>query len=109
MIETLMQLKLPDVEVQIKSKAFEDNQSTYQLATTQQKTPPTKYFNIKYHFFWQHVYHEEKNPEGWLLIEKCNTKLMEGWLLIEKCNTKLMDADYLAKGLVRVLFEANRF
>ena len=94
-IDTLTQLKLPNVEVQIKSKAFEDNQSTYQLATAQQNTPCTKYFNIKYHFFWQHVYHEKKNPDGWLLIEKCDTKLM--------------NADYLTKGLVRVLFKANRF
>ena len=83
------------MEAQIIGKMFKDNQSAFQLATTQQNTDWTKCFNIKYHFFWQHVHHEEKN--------------LEGWLLIEKCDTKLMDANYLTKGPVRALFEANRF
>ena len=32
----------------------------------------------------------------------------DGWLVITKCPTDLMNADYLTKGLVREVFEANR-
>ena len=94
-LDTLGQLKLPSAKVQIETKVLEDNQGAYLLATNQQISQRTKYFNVKYHFFWQHVYHKEKNPEGWLHIEKCDTELM--------------NADYLTKGLVRVKFEENRF
>ena len=75
-------------------EVFEDNQSAYLLATNQQLSVRTKYFCVKYHFFWQFVYHEEKNPEGWLHVGKCSTDLM--------------NADYMTKGLVRIKFEANR-
>ena len=75
-------------------EVFEDNQSAYLLATKQQLSVRTKYFCVKYHFFWQYVYHEEKNPSGWLKVHKCATDLM--------------NADYLTKGLVRVKFESNR-
>ena len=94
-LDTLGQLNLPSAKVQIETKVLEDNQGAYLLATNQQISQRTKYFNVKYHFFWQHVYHKEKNPEGWLHIEKCDTELM--------------NADYLTKGLVRPKFEANRF
>ena len=74
---------------------FEDNQGAYFLATNQQLLVQTKYFCVKYHFFRQFVYHPEHNPEGWLMVEKCNTELM--------------NADYLTKGLVRVKFEGNTY
>ena len=57
------------------------------LANNQRLSPRTKYFCIKHHFFWSHVYHEEKNPDGYLVIVKCPTELM--------------NADYLTKGLGR--------
>ena len=76
---------------------FDDNQGAYLLATNQQLTVQTKYFCIKYHFFWHIVYHpEQRNPTN-------------GWLMVEKCNTELMNADYLTKGLLRVKFEGSRF
>ena len=40
------------------------------------------------------MYHEERNPDGWLLIEPCDTALM--------------DADCLTEGLARVKHEDNR-
>ena len=73
---------------------FEDNQGAYLLATNQRVTTRTKYFNVKYHFFWSYVHHPDKNPNGWLVVIKCPTDLM--------------NADYLTKGLVRGIFEPNR-
>ena len=91
-------LKQMDVELHHRPKmiceVFEDNQSAYLLAKNQQLLVRTKYFCVKYHFFWQYVYHEKKNPNGWLMVQKCATDLM--------------NADYLTKGLVRVKLEANR-
>ena len=90
----LKQLDLPEQSISIGCKVFEDNQSAYTLATNQQLSVRTKYFAIKYHWFWDHVYHEKRNPKGFVNIEECSTDLM--------------NADYLTKGLQRVKFEANR-
>ena len=79
---------------EVHCEVFEDNQSAFLLATNQRLTQRTKYFNVKYHFFWSYVYDEEKNPNGWVKVVKCPTNLM--------------DADYLTKGLPRPVFDANR-
>jgi hypothetical protein len=93
--EVLKFLKLPsDEDVKMHCKLFEDNQGAFLLATNQRVSARSKYFNVKYHFFWQFVYHKEKNPSGWLIIEKCPTEEQR--------------ADYLTKGLSKVLHEANR-
>ena len=92
--EVLGYLKLPDSASEMHCTVFEDNQGAYLLATNQRLSPRTKYFNVKYHFFWSYVYNENTNPGGWLLIVKCPTDKM--------------NADYLTKGLGRILFEANR-
>ena len=76
-------------------KVFKDNQGAYLLATNEQLSVRTKYFCVKYHFFWQHVYHRDRNPDGWFVIAKCDTEVM--------------NADYLTKGLVREKSEGNRF
>ena len=78
----------------ITCKAFEDNQSAYLLATNQQTNQRTRYFNVKCHIFWSYVFNEEKNPNGWIIVEKVDTKLQ--------------DADHLTKGMARVNFEENR-
>ena len=94
-IEILDFMQLPtNVKPQFHCTVFEDNQGAYLLATNQRITTRTKYFCVKHHFFWSHVFHEERNPDGYLVIVKCPTALM--------------NADYLTKGLGRVLFEANR-
>ena len=79
---------------EIHCSVFEDNQGAYLLATNQRVSPRTKYFNVKYHFFWQFIYHPIKNPNGWLVIFKCPTDLM--------------NADYLTKGLPPEVHESNR-
>ena len=86
---------MPDLKhSKITCKVFEDNQSAFLLATNQQTNQRTQYFNVKYHFFWSCAFHEEKNQNGWIIIEKIDTKLQ--------------DADHSTKGLVRVHFEENR-
>ena len=88
-------LDLPSsTKPEIHCTVFEDNQGAYLLATNQKLSVRTKYFSVKHHFFWSYVYHAEKNPDGWLVIVKCPTELM--------------NADYLTKGLVRMILEANR-
>ena len=72
---------------------FEDNQDAYHSAMNQKLYICTKYF-VKYHFFWSYVHRDEKNPGGWLVSIKCSTELM--------------NAEYLTKGLVRTVFDANR-
>jgi len=93
--DLLVFLKLPSDEMpEIHCTVFEDNQGAFLLATNQKLSPRTKYFDVKHHFFWSYVFHAERNPEGWLVIVKCPTELM--------------NADYLTKGLTKVLFQANR-
>ena len=67
---------------------FEDNNGAYTLATTQHTTARTKYFNVKWHFFWQHV--------------------RNGTLVIERIATVDQLADYLTKGCVREILERIR-
>ena len=94
-VEMLDFLQLPSqAKPEVHCSVFEDNQGAYLLATNQRLSVRTKYFCVKHHFFWSHVFHEERNPEGYLLIFKCDTKLM--------------NADYLTKGLGRPLFDPNR-
>ena len=94
-VEMLDFLQLPSqAKPEVHCSVFEDNQGAYLLATNQRLSVRTKYFCVKHHFFWSHVFHEERNPEGYLLIFKCDTKLM--------------NADYLTKGLGRLLFDPNR-
>ena len=94
-VDTIGQMDIEfDDKPEMICEVFKDNQSVFLLATNQQWSVQTKYFCVKYHFFWQYVYHEEKNPNGWLMVHKCAADLM--------------NADYLTKGLVRVKFEADR-
>jgi hypothetical protein len=94
-MDLLQFLKLPSPKSPVLTcTIFEDNQGAYLLATNQRITARTKYFCVKWHFFWSQVYHPTENPDGWIIVEKCDTKLQ--------------DADYLTKGLARECFEANR-
>ena len=67
---------------------FEDNNGALVLATTQRTTARTKYFNVKWHFFWQHV--------------------RDGTIAVERIATTDQLADYLTKGLTREIFERIR-
>ena len=87
--EMCSHLDLPEnFNTTINAAAFEDNQSAFQLATTQRLTNRTRYLHTKWHWFWQHY----KN----------------GDFTVHKCATKDQKGDYMTKGLVRDLFENNR-
>lgn len=72
----------------VRATVFEDNQSAYYLVTNQRITNRTKYFLVKWHWFWD--------------------KYNEGEFSIIKCPTDLQRADYMTKSLARNKFEANR-
>ena len=72
----------------VHSTVFEDNQSTYFLATNQRLTNRTKYLLAKWHWFW-----EQYN---------------QGIFQIVKCPTDEQLADFLTKPLPRATFERNR-
>ena len=72
----------------VHATVFEDNQSTYFLATNQRITSRTKYLLAKWHWFWDAYNRKE--------------------FTIVKCPTHEQYADYLTKSLPRATFETNR-
>jgi hypothetical protein len=89
LIEVATALALPTlVQATIHAEVFEDNNAALLLATNQHLTSRTKYFLVKWHFFWSHV--------------------KSGDIKISKVETKLQDADFQTKALPREPFEANR-
>ena len=89
LLEVLSILKLPDnFKSTINCRVFEDNNGALLLATKQRITNRTKYFLVKWHFFWGHV--------------------RDGSIDIQKIDTQNQRADYLTKGLNRESFERVR-
>ena len=89
LLEIVAGVKLPHTfEATIKCQVFEDNNGALLLATNQRITNRTKYFQVKWHFFWSYV------RDGTIAIVKVDTQ--EQW------------ADYLTKGLNRETFEQVR-
>lgn len=87
--EIVVALNLPpQFKSTIRCRVFEDNNGALLLATKQRITNRTKYFLVKWHFFWSHV------QNGEVVVLKIDTK--EQW------------ADYLTKGLNREVFERIR-
>jgi hypothetical protein len=87
--EIVAALKLPpQFKSTIRCRVFEDNNGALLLATNQRITNRTKYFLVKWHFFWSHVQNGDVN------VLKIDTA--EQW------------ADYLTKGLSREAFERIR-
>ena len=87
--EMIQMIKSPKLEdVRLHSTVFEDNQSTYFLATNQQITSRTKYLLAKWHWFWD--------------------QYNQGEFTIVKCPTDKQLADFPTKLPPRHVFEANR-
>ena len=87
--EIVKELKLPpDFKSTISCRVFEDNNGALLLATKQRITNRTKYFLVKWHFFWHHV--------------------TNGDVQVLKIATTDQLADYLTKGLNRETFERIR-
>lgn len=88
--EMCEEIKLPLTNGQphIISQVFEDNNGALQLAVTQKLTSRTKYFHVKWHFFWDKVKQQIVRPM--------------------RVDTNEQKADYLTKGLTRQKFEHGR-
>ena len=76
------------MDTRLHTTVFEDNQSTYLLATNQRITSRTKYLLAKWHWFWDAYNRKE--------------------FTIVKCPTDKMEADYLTKAQPKAVFENNR-
>ena len=89
LMEIVTGLKLPHTFLStISCQVFEDNNGALLLAVNQRITNRTKYFQVKWHFFWEQV------RNGTVTIVKVDTQ--EQW------------ADFLTKGLNRESFERVR-
>jgi hypothetical protein len=66
----------------VRARTFEDNQGCYYLATTQRLTNRTKYFLVKFHWFWNHAHQ----------------------FTLYKVTSEDQLADYLTKGLAKETF-----
>lgn len=87
--EAVEMLQLPpSTKTSIRARVMEDNQGCYYLATNQRLTNRTKYFLVKYHWFWSHF--------------------NRGEFEVFKVDTEDQNADYMTKGLPRESFERNR-
>ena len=78
----------------IRSTVFEDNQGAYLLATTQRISARTRYFTVEFHHFWEFVKLEDNNQRK---------------IFLEKVATEHQGADFLTKGLPKIIFRNNRF
>ena len=88
LIEVLDFLDVPPTfRTSIRARAFEDNQSALYLATNHRLTNRTKYFLVKWHWFWQFANEFECLPIA----------------------SNDQRADYLTKPLSIQPFESNRF
>jgi hypothetical protein len=87
----------PSLCATIHARAFQDNRAAWQLATEQRLTNRTKYFLVKWHWFWSFV-HRNSEDDG-------DDKR---FLYVEPCSTNVMRADILTKGLLGEKFEAGR-
>jgi hypothetical protein len=83
-------LGLPqDIQASVIAEVFEDNQGCIALATNHRLTNRTKYFHIKWDWFWYHyTVHRE--------------------FTLSYIKSALQDADYLTKQLPKDAFKANR-
>ena len=88
LLEMIEGLELPPSLANFETTVHEDNNGALLLATNQKITARTKYFLVKYHFFWDWV--------------------KKGDVKIVKVDTKEQIADIFTKGLPRETFEHLR-
>jgi hypothetical protein len=90
-------------EINVHATVFEDNQSTYYLATNQRITNRTRYLLNSYHWFWSHVNNSTHGPNR----DEEDKTANEG-VDIVKCPSSEMKADFLTKPLPKLAYEHNR-
>ena len=73
LIEACDELGLPpDFKATVSARAFEDNAAAEQLAVEQRLTSRTRYYHIKWHWFWDKV-KRSGNPNGFVEILRVDT------------------------------------
>jgi hypothetical protein len=78
-----------EIQATILAEVFEDNQGCLALATNHRLTSRTKYFHVKWHWFWYYyTVHRE--------------------FVVSYIKSALQDADYLTKQTPKDAFQANR-
>lgn len=87
----------PSLSATLHCKAFQDNRAAWQLATQQKLTNRTKYFLVKWHWFWSHVHRSSEDDAD-----------PKRFLEIDTCSTHVMRADIFTKGLLNEKFEGCR-
>jgi hypothetical protein len=87
----------PTLCATVHARAFQDNRAAWQLATEQHLTNRTKYFLVKWHWFWSFVHRSSEDDAD-----------QKRFLHVEACSTHVMRADILTKGLLGEKFEAGR-
>ena len=85
-ILVMMEAGGESVAARVQARVFEDNQGALLLARNHRVTNRTKYFLVKWHWFWTHA-----NELEFVKVESMNQR-----------------ADFLTKGLPRDVFEHNR-
>lgn len=95
MHETIKRLgvNIPGLSTCFVCKVFEDNNGALLLTKNQRTTSRTKYFHLKWYFFWQYI-KTENNPDGIIDIEK-----------VDSVNQR---SDYLMKGMLHPVFKNDR-
>ncbi len=87
-VAAVLELK-SELQATILAEVFEDNKGAYFLATNHRLTNRTKYFHVKWHWFWHHY------------------KIGKEFA-ISPIESKNQAANYFVKGLPREDFEHNR-
>jgi hypothetical protein len=87
----------PTLHATLHCHAFQDNHASWQLAMQQCLTNRTKYFLVKWHWFWSHVHCDSSNDED-----------DQHFVMIETCSTHVMHANILTKGLLGKKFKECR-
>ena len=98
LLEVCVALRVPYVMLaHVHCHVSQDSSASHQLANDQRLTTNhTKYFLVKWHWFWVHVWHTQDDFDDLL-----------HFLEIVHCVSLLMKADYLTKGLLNKKYEAN--
>jgi hypothetical protein len=98
LLEVCVALGVPrELLAHVHCRVFQDNSASHQLANDQRLTNRTKYFLVKWHWFWAHVWRTQDDFDD-----------PQRFLEIVRCASLLMKADYLTKGLLNEKYEANR-
>ena len=98
LLEVCCALRVPhEMLAHVHCHVSQDNSASHQLANDQRLTNCTKYFLVKWHWFWAHVWCTQDDLDD-----------PQHFLEIICCVSLLMKADYLMKGLLSKKYEVNR-